>query len=269
MSEERDIAIHPTAIVSPGAEIASGVSIGPYSIVGGAVQLGAGSVLESHVVLSGRIRIGEGNRFFPFSSAGLEPQDLKYRGEPSEVVIGDGNTIREHVTIHAGTEGGGMVTRIGDNNLLMAYSHVAHDCLLGSNIVLANGATLAGHVTIDDSAIVGGLTAIHQFLRIGRLAMIGGMSGIVKDVPPFTMIAGGYRPGLAGLNVVGLRRAGFDSERIATFKQVYRLLFQRDMAQQERVAAAQDMAADDVDMVTMINFVVEAKRGVTQPRGDE
>ncbi|MDX8413726.1 MAG: acyl-ACP--UDP-N-acetylglucosamine O-acyltransferase [Mariprofundales bacterium] len=261
--------IHPTAIVAEDAQIASGVSIGPYCVVDGGVKLGEGCVLDSHVVLSGRTTIGAGNHFFPFSSAGLAPQDLKYHGEPSEVVIGDGNTIREHVTIHAGTEGGGMVTRIGDQNLLMAYAHVAHDCLLGSNIVLANGATLAGHVTIDDSAIIGGLTAIHQFLRIGRLAMIGGMSGIVKDVPPFTMIAGGYRPGLAGLNVVGLRRAGFSNERIACFKQVYRLLFQRDLSQQERIASAQDEANDDVDICRLIDFIATAKRGVTQPRGDE
>ncbi len=260
--------IHPTAIISPEAQLAAGVRIGPYCIIDGPVRLGEGCELHSHVVLSGRTTIGANNRFFPFASAGLVPQDLKYHGEPSEVIIGDGNTIREHATIHAGTEGGGMVTRIGDHNLLMAYSHVAHDCLLGSHIVLANGATLAGHVTIDDHAIIGGLSAIHQFLRIGRLAMIGGMSGIVKDVPPFTMIAGGYRPGLAGLNLVGLRRAGFDNERIALLKQVYRLLFQRDLPQQERCSAAQALAGEDADARHLIDFIASAKRGVTHPRGD-
>jgi len=249
--------------------LASKVRIGPYCIIDGPVILGEGCELHSHVVLSGRTTIGANNRFFPFSSAGLEPQDLKYHGEPSQVVIGDDNTIREHVTIHAGTEGGGMVTRIGHHNLLMAYSHVAHDCLLENNIVLANGATLAGHVTIDDRAIIGGLTAIHQFLRIGRLAMIGGMSGIVKDVPPFTMIAGGYRPGLAGLNVVGLRRAGFNNDRIALFKQIYRLLFQRDLSHKERVASALALADTDDDARDLIDFIDSAKRGVTQPRGDE
>ncbi len=261
--------IHPTAVVSGEAEIASDVTIGPYCVIEGPVRLGAGCELRSHVVLCGRTTIGENNRFFPFSSAGMEPQDLKYHGEPSEVVIGDGNTIREHATIHAGTEGGGMVTRIGDGNLLMAYSHVAHDCLLGSRIVLANGATLAGHVTVDDDAIIGGLSAIHQFLRIGRLAMIGGMSGIVKDVPPFTMIAGGYRPGLAGLNLVGLRRKGFGHERVARLKQVYRALFQRDLAQEERIAAARALVEDDEAACCLVDFIATAKRGVTQPRGEE
>jgi len=263
------VTIHPTAIVSSEAQLAPGVNIGPYCIIDGPVRLAKGCRLLSHVVLSGHTTIGSDNQFFPFSSVGLEPQDLKYHGEPSQVVLGDGNTIREHVTIHAGTEGGGMVTRIGDHNLLMAYSHVAHDCLLGNSIVLANGATLAGHVTIEDNAIIGGLTAIHQFLHIGRLAMIGGMSGIVKDVPPFTMIAGGYRPGLAGLNIVGLRRAGFSNDRIACFKQIYRLLFQRDLSQQERLSAARALAVGDVDACVFIDFIAFAKRGVTQPRGDE
>ncbi|RMH52087.1 MAG: acyl-ACP--UDP-N-acetylglucosamine O-acyltransferase [Zetaproteobacteria bacterium] len=261
--------IHPTAIVSPEAELAADVIVGPWCVIDGPVRIGSGCRLISHVVLSGRTTIGADNRFFPFSSVGLEPQDLKYRGEPSEVVIGCGNTIREHATIHAGTEGGGMVTRIGDGNLIMAYAHVAHDCWLGNRIVLANAATLAGHVTIEDDAIIGGLSAVHQFLRIGRLAMIGGMSGIVQDVPPFTMIAGGYRPGLAGLNLVGLQRKGFDAARIRRLKQVYRALFQRDAAREERIAAARAAAGDDEAAGHMVDFVAAAERGVTWPRGTE
>ncbi|MDX8408707.1 MAG: acyl-ACP--UDP-N-acetylglucosamine O-acyltransferase [Mariprofundales bacterium] len=265
----KGVEIHPTAQVSPSARLGNGVTIGPFCVIGEGVKLGDGCQLMSHVVLDGSLTIGARNRFFPFASAGLEPQDLKYHGENSSVVIGDDNTIREHTTIHAGTEGGGMVTTVGSSNLLMAYSHVAHDCRLGDRIVLANGATLAGHVSIDDDAIIGGLTAIHQFLRIGRLAMIGGMSGIVKDVPPFTMIAGGYRPGLAGLNLVGLRRHGFDKDRISRMKSVYRALFQRDSSQEARLCEAEFQAGEDADAAHFIGFIAAAKRGVTQPRGEE
>ncbi|MDQ6951089.1 MAG: acyl-ACP--UDP-N-acetylglucosamine O-acyltransferase [Mariprofundales bacterium] len=267
--ESRGVNIHQNAQVDPGAKLGVGVTVGPFCVVGSGVVLGDGCELASHVVLDGNLTVGARNRFFPFSSAGLEPQDLKYHGEESSVVIGDDNTIREHTTIHAGTEGGGMITRIGNGNLLMAYTHVAHDCQLGDHIVLANGATLAGHVTIEDDAIIGGLTAIHQFLRIGRLAMIGGMSGIVKDVPPFTMIAGGYRPGLAGLNLVGMRRHGFDKDRVSCMKRVYRALFQRDSSQEERLHEATTQAENDADAAYLIDFITTAKRGVTQPRGED
>lgn len=196
--------IHPTAIVSDKAKIGNNVKIGPYCVVDEHVSLGDGCELISHVSISGHTTVGSNNRFFPFSCIGHDPQDLKFHGEASELIIGDGNTIRESVTINPGTEGGGMLTRLGNNNLLMAYSHVAHDCLLENDIIMANNATLAGHVKVEDGAIIGGMSAIHQFLRIGKYSMIGGMSGVVKDIPPYCLTAGGYRPALAGLNLIGL-----------------------------------------------------------------
>src|SRR5437763_14408033 len=165
--------IHPTAIVAPGATLAEDVAIGPYCVIGEEVVLGAGVKLRAHIVVDGRTTIGEGTRIFPFASIGLEPQDLKYRGEPSTLVVGRNNTIREHVTMNPGTEGGGMVTRVGDHGLFMVGVHIAHDCQIGDNVVMANNATLAGHVVVGDNAVIGGLSAVHQFVRIGRYAMIG------------------------------------------------------------------------------------------------
>ena len=256
--------IHPTAIIEEGASLGQQVRIGPYCVVGAEVRMGDGCELMSHVVLTGRTRLGDNNRIFPFSSIGQIPQDLKYHGEPSEVIIGDNNQIRENVTINAGTEGGGMVTRIGDNNLLMAYVHVAHDCILGNGIVLANCATLAGHVEVDDDAIIGGLSAIQQFVRIGRLSMIGGMSGVTKDVAPFTLLAGGYRAGLSGLNIVGLKRHGFTLARIGVLKELYRLLLQEGGNREERLQEAESLIADnsDTDARHMIAFIRAAKRGL-------
>jgi len=255
--------IHPTAIVSPQAELGEDVHIGAFCQVDAHVRLGAGTRLISHVVITGHTTVGENNRFFPFSSIGHEPQDLKYHGEPSEVVIGHCNTIRENVTINPGTEGGGMLTRLGDHNLLMAYTHVAHDCVLANHIVMANCATLAGHVDVDDGAIIGGMSAIHQFLRIGRYAMIGGMSGIVKDVPPFCLTAGGYRPGLVGLNLVGLKRKGYSRDRIRTLKEIYRILLQSSENLDQRIAEALVLAEEDEDALHLIDFVAQARRGLT------
>lgn len=262
--------IHPTAIVSDKAVLGEGVKVGPYCIVDEHVSIGKGTELISHVVVSGHTRIGENNRFFPFSSIGHEPQDLKYHGEPSQVVIGDRNTIRENVTINPGTEGGGMLTRIGHDNLLMAYCHVAHDCLLDNGIVMANAATLAGHVEVHDGAIIGGMTAVHQFLRIGRYAMVGGMSGIVKDVPPFCLTAGGYRPGLVGLNLVGLRRRQFSKESISLLKEVYRLLLQSTAGKREdRIAEAETLAAHDAAAMHLVEFVKTARKGLTLHRREK
>lgn len=218
--------IHPSASVDPQAQLGSNVRIGPNSLVGPHVVIGDDCELVSHAIVTGHTTMGSGNRVFPFSSIGQEPQDLKYHGEDSEVIIGDNNTFRENVTVNAGTEGGGMVTRIGNNNLLMAYTHVAHDCILANGIVLANCATLAGHVEVEDHAIIGGLSAVQQFVRIGQLAMIGGMSGVTKDVPPFCLVAGGYRVGLCGLNVIGLKRRGYTLEKIGRLKDIYRILLQ-------------------------------------------
>jgi len=257
------ISVHPTAIVDSKAELASGVSIGPYCLVGPDVVIGENTELLSHTTVTGRTTMGAGNRVFPFSSIGQEPQDLKYHGEDSEVVIGDNNTFRENVTVNSGTEGGGMVTRMGSNNLLMAYTHVAHDCILGDGIVLANCSTLAGHVEVDDGAIIGGLSAIQQFVRIGQFAMIGGMSGVTKDVPPFCLVAGGYRAGLSGLNVIGLKRRGYTLEQVSRLKEVYRALLQESGKKDERLAAARALAGEDENAFSLIEFVSSAKRGLT------
>jgi len=261
-------AIHPTAVIGPDVDIHPDASIGPYCVLDGQVHIGAGTELISHVVISGRTRLGRGNRVFPFACIGHEPQDLKYAGEPSEIVIGDNNTIRENVTINPGTSGGGMLTSLGDDNLLMAYAHVAHDCHLGNGVILANCATLAGHVDIADGAIIGGLSAVHQFVRIGRYTMVGGMSGIVKDVPPFCLTAGGYRPGLAGLNLIGLRRRGLGKVSIGCLKQVYKVLFQSRGRLEDRLREAGQLAADDEHARHLVEFVRTARRGLTLHRRD-
>jgi len=255
--------VHASASVDPKAQLGANVRIGPNCLVGPNVVIGDNCELISHAVVTGRTTMGSGNRVFPFSSIGQEPQDLKYYGEESEVVIGDNNIFRENVTVNAGTEGGGMVTRIGNGNLLMAYTHVAHDCILGNGIVLANCATLAGHVEVDDNAIIGGLSAIQQFVRIGRLAMIGGMSGVTKDVPPFCLVAGGYRAGLCGLNIIGLKRRGYSLERVSLLKETYRLLLQEGGKREERLAAANEAAKGDEDALRLIEFIATAKRGLT------
>ena len=192
--------VHPTAIVDSGAKLADDVTIGPYCLVGGEVSLGVGVEVMSHVVIDGRTEIGQGCRIYPFTALGLRPQDLKYEGEPSHLVIGDNNTIREHVTMNPGTRGGGMVTRVGNDCLFMVGVHVAHDCRIGDNVIMAKEATLAGHVVVEDHAIIGGLAAVHQFVRIGQHAMVGGMSGVEQDVIPFGSVMG-ERASLTGLNL--------------------------------------------------------------------
>ncbi|MDQ6998771.1 MAG: acyl-ACP--UDP-N-acetylglucosamine O-acyltransferase [Mariprofundus sp.] len=256
--------IHPTAIIDSKAELGTDVSIGPYCVVGADVTIGDGCELLSHVVITGHTSMGSGNRVFPFTSIGQIPQDLKYHGEASQVIIGDNNQIRENATINAGTEGGGMVTRIGHNNLLMAYTHVAHDCLLGNHIVLANCSTLAGHVEVDDQAIIGGLSAIQQFVRIGKLSMIGGMSGVTKDVPPYCLLAGGYRAGLSGLNIIGLKRKGYKLKQITKLKEVYRVLLQEKANRDERLKQAETLL-DEHDEIghSLVAFVRSAQRGLT------
>ncbi|MDQ6965748.1 MAG: acyl-ACP--UDP-N-acetylglucosamine O-acyltransferase [Mariprofundaceae bacterium] len=261
--------IHPSAVIAQGASIADNVCIGPYCVIGEHVSIGEGCELMSHVVISGYTTVGKGNRFFPFSAVGMEPQDLKYHGEPSRVEIGDNNTFRENVTVNAGTEGGGMLTSIGNNNLLMAYVHIAHDCHLSNEIVMANCATLAGHITIYDGAIIGGMSAIHQFVRVGRFAMIGGMSGIGKDVPPFCLTAGGYRPGLAGLNIIGLKRRNFTLDDIGMLKKAYRILLQGSGSMKDKIAKAEHELDDHPLITEMLDFVREAERGLVMHRRDE
>jgi len=260
------IDIHPTAIVDARAELGPGVRIGAYSVIGAHVRLAERVRLDSHVAVDGRTTIGPGTAIFPFASIGHIPQDLKYKGEPSELVIGANNTIREHVTMNPGTTGGGMVTRVGDNCLFMVGSHVAHDCQVGDHVVMANNATLAGHVHVGDWAILGGLSAVHQFVRIGRHAMIGGMSGVEHDVIPYGSVMGN-RARLAGLNVVGLKRRGFTREQIHTLRTAYRLLFAQEGSMAERLSDAEEIYHDNETVMEIVAFIrADSSRAICQPR---
>jgi UDP-N-acetylglucosamine acyltransferase len=263
---EASASVHPTAVIAPGAELASDVTIGPYSVIGPHVRIGSKTTIGPHVVIDGHTTIGAENRIFQFASIGAEPQDLKYAGEASRLVIGDRNIIREFTTMNPGTTGGGMLTSIGDGNLFMAYSHVAHDCHIGDHCVLANGATLAGHVTLEDWVIVGGLAAIHQFVRVGESALISGGAMVIHDVPPYCN-ASGDRARLRGLNLVGLRRRGFDAARVRTVKQAYRSLFLSDQPFAAAQAQVREELGGDADVACLLDFVAASKRGVA-PAGE-
>jgi UDP-N-acetylglucosamine acyltransferase len=259
--------IHPTAIIAPGARLADDVVIGPYCVVGEHVALAAGVSLKAHVVLDGRTVIGEGTRIFPFASIGFEPQDLKYGGEESTLEIGRNNTIREHVTINPGTTGGGMVTRVGDNCLLMVGAHVAHDCQIGDHVIMANNATLAGHVIVEDNALLGGLCAVHQFVRIGRHAMIGGMSGVERDVIPYGQVMG-ERARLYGLNIIGMQRRGFNRDDIQGLRNAYNCLFGEEGTLSERVDEVEKRFAGIGPVDDLIAFIrADSSRAICQPKG--
>jgi UDP-N-acetylglucosamine acyltransferase len=219
--------IHPTAIISDSVKLGKDVTVGAYSVIDGNVSIDDGTKIHSHVAISGNTTIGKNCQIFPFASLGFAPQDLKYHGEPSSLVIGDNNTIREYVTMNPGTEGGGMKTVVGNNCLFMVSSHIAHDCKLGNNVILANNATLAGHVEIGDFSIIGGLSAVHQFVRIGAHAVIGGMSGVEHDVIPYGSVMG-ERANLAGLNLIGLKRRGFDRDTIHALRNAYKMIFEEE-----------------------------------------
>lgn len=254
--------VHPTAIVAPGAVLGPGVQIGPYAVIGPHVRIGAGTRVGPHAVIEGHTTIGRDNRIFQFASVGAEPQDLKYRGEESRLEIGDRNIIREFATLSTGTTGGGMVTRVGSDTLLMNYAHVGHDCQVGSHCVLANGATLAGHVTIGDWVIVGGLAAIHQFVRVGESAILSGGAMAVHDVPPFCN-ASGDRAKLRGINLIGLKRRGFDASRMRAIKRAYRLLFASKLPFADARARAGAELGGNPDVELMLAFLAESTRGVT------
>ncbi|MBM3597749.1 MAG: acyl-ACP--UDP-N-acetylglucosamine O-acyltransferase [Alphaproteobacteria bacterium] len=259
--------VHASAIVDPAAKLGAGVSIGPFCVVGPEVVLGDGVELVSHVVIAGRTRIGAKTRIFPFASIGHPPQDLKYRGEPSELLIGANCTIREQVTMNPGTEGGGMVTRVGDNCLFMVGAHVAHDCQLGDFVIMANNATLAGHVVVEEYAILGGLSAVHQFVRIGRHAMIGGMSGVENDVIPYGLVMG-ERARLSGLNIVGLRRRGFAREVIHDLRNAYRLLFAQEGTMSERLSDVAELFRSNEPVMQIVEFIgTDSSRAICQPKG--
>jgi UDP-N-acetylglucosamine acyltransferase len=242
------------------------VSVGPYSVVGSGVRLAAGVKVHSHVVLGGRTTIGPGSEIFPFASVGLSPQDKKYHGEASSLEIGRTCTIREHVTINPGTEGGGLVTRIGDDCLLLVGAHVAHDCVIGNNVILVNQATLGGHCRIGEYAILGGLSAVHQYVRIGESGFVGGMSGVENDVIPFGS-AIGNRAELGGLNIVGLTRRGFAREAIHQLRRAYRTLFGPDGTLKERLADVEEEFAGDANVAKIIDFIREGgDRSICTPR---
>jgi UDP-N-acetylglucosamine acyltransferase len=258
--------IHPTAVVDSKAEIAESAVIGPFCVVGPDVRLGESVELVSHVAVAGRTTIGDGTRIFPFASIGHPPQDLKYKGEPSTLEVGKNNQIREHVTMNPGTEGGGMVTRVGDNCLFMASAHVAHDCILGDHVIMANNATLAGHVMVGEYAFLGGLSAVHQFVRIGKHAMIGGMSGVEADVIPFGMVIGN-RAYLNGLNIVGLKRRGFSRDDIHTLRNAYRLMFAPEGTLQERLSDVEEQFQSNPVVMEILAFIrAESSRSLVTPK---
>ncbi len=258
--------IHATAVVDSKASLGKDVEIGPYCIVEGDVTLGDGVVLRSHVVVGGNTRVGTETEIYPFASIGLAPQDLKYAGENSELIIGCRNRIREYVTMNPGTTNGGMVTRVGDDCLFMTGSHVAHDCIVGDHVILANNATLGGHVTVGDYAILGGLSAVHQFARIGRHAIVGGMSGVENDVIPYGSVMGD-RARLSGLNIIGLKRRKFAKQDIHNLRTAYRMLFAEEGTLVERVDDVGAMFGGSEEIMEIIQFMrADSPRGITQPR---
>ncbi len=258
--------LHPTAVVASGAKLAPDVGIGPYCIVGEEVVLDAGVTLVSHVIVAGRTTVGAGTRIFPFAAIGLEPQDLKYRGEPSQLVIGRDNTIREYVTMNPGTAGGGMVTRVGDACLFMVGVHIAHDCRIGDHVVMANNATLAGHVVVDDYAVLGGLSAVHQHVRIGKHAMIGGMSGVERDVIPYGQVMGD-RARLTGLNIVGMQRRGFSREDIQGLRNAYQVMFGSEGTFSDRIAATAERFGGCAPVADILDFIrADSTRAICQPK---
>ncbi len=253
--------IDATAIVNPHAELDVDVEVGPYSLIGPKVKIGKGTVIKSHVVIEGHTTLGEGNTIFQFASIGAIPQDLKYKGEDSQLIIGSYNTVREFASLNPGTEGGGMITRVGDHNLLMMYCHIAHDCIIGNHNVVANGATLGGHVVVEDQAIVGGLVGIHQFVKIGTGAILGAGSMVSKDVPPFCN-ATGDRARLRGLNLEGIRRKKFSKDQIDALKKAYRIFFQSGLRTVEACQKVRREVPQTPEVQKMVCFIESSQRGV-------
>lgn len=253
--------IHSTAIVDPGARIAETAEIGPYCVVGADVEIGARTKLRGHLFLEGPLRIGEDNVFFPYSTVGVEPQDLKYKGERSETRIGHRNRIREFVTIHRGTEGGGMLTSIGDDSLLMAYVHVAHDARVGSHVVLANGATIGGHVEVGDWAWVGAFSGVHQYCRVGRHAIVGGYSVITQDVLPFSNTVSAREAKVYGANATGLERRGFLPETVDALHKAFRLLTRSGLNTSQAVARIREEVPASEEVEELLQFIDASQRG--------
>ncbi len=258
--------IHPTALVDPKADVAPSAKVGPYCVVGPNVVLGEGVVLHSHVVVEGRTSVGARTEIYPFASIGHQPQDLKYKGEPSTLEIGTDNLIREHVTMNPGTEGGGMVTRVGNHCAFLTASHVGHDSIVGNHVVFSNNVMLAGHCKIDDYVIFGGGAALHQFGRVGKHAFIGGMSAVENDVIPYGLVIGN-RAHLVGLNLVGLRRRGFTRDQMQSMREAYNLLFAEGGTLRDRVESVAGRFAGKPEVMEIVDFIrAEADRAICMPR---
>ncbi|HET9699367.1 MAG TPA: acyl-ACP--UDP-N-acetylglucosamine O-acyltransferase [Burkholderiales bacterium] len=253
--------IHATAVVDPRARLAPEVEVGPYAVIGPDVEIGQGCRIGPHAVITGHTRIGRDNRIFQFASVGDAPQDKKYRGEATRLEIGDGNIIREFCTLNTGTVQGGGLTRIGDDNLFMAYAHVAHDCVVGSHTVFANCATLGGHVRIDDWVILGGFTAVHQFCHIGAHVMTGGGSMIVKDVPPYMKVAGSFAQA-HGINAAGLKRRGFSADALAGIKRAYKTVYRSGLTLEEAKRTLEEQVAECPEVAPFLEFFADASRGI-------
>ena len=259
--------IHKTAIVDHKAKISSSVNIGPYCVIGPNVEIGENTKIYSHVNISGNTKIGTGNKIYPFASIGNDPQDLKYNGEETKLIIGDNNKIREYVTINPGTEGGGSLTKIGNNCLFMISSHIAHDCHVGNNVVIANNVPLGGHVTIEDSVVIGGNSAVQQYTRIGRLAMIGGITGVLKDVIPFGL-SFGNRNYLRGINLIGLKRKKYDNKKIMELDTAFKKIFSSKNLHENLSKINGEYKGNDL-VVEVINFISkDKKRPICTPNSE-
>ena len=255
-----DVQIHPTAIIDPGAQLGAGTVVGPYCIVAAGVSLGEGCWLQHHVTLGGPLTAGSGNKFYAYCSIGQQTQDLKYRGEPTYLEIGDDNCFREFVTINRSTSEAGK-TRVGSGGNFLAYSHIGHDCTVGDAVIFSNNGTLAGHVQVGDHAVIGGLTAVHQFCRIGRFAITGGCSKIVQDVPPF-MIADGNPAKVRGINQVGLERRGYAPEKIKPIKEAFRLIYRAKLNTAQALEAMRQQLAQSEEVQLILKFIDESERGI-------
>ena len=256
--------IHPQAVVASGAKIGARVRIGAYAIVGEHVELGEGCMLDAHAVVQGPAVIGRHNVFHPFCSIGGDPQDLKFHGEQTELIVGDGNTFREYVTVSRGTVGGGGKTSIGNGSLFMAYSHIAHDCQVGNETIFANGATLAGHVAVEDFATIGAFSPVHQFCRIGRYAYVGASTVITQDVPPFSRVVTERSTKSYGVNSIGLERKGFSKERLEALQRAYRLLLRAKMNTSQAVAEMRATLGTSEDVAELVRFIEAAERGIVK-----
>ena len=250
--------IHKTAIIDSNAKISKNVTIGPYSVIGPNVEIGDGTVIQSHVNITGNAKIGANNKIYPFASIGNDPQDLKFKGEKTSLEIGDNNKIREYVTINPGTEGGGGKTKVGNNCLFMVSSHIAHDCIVGDNVILANNVPLGGHAHVDDNAIIGGNSAVQQFTRVGKFAMIGGMCGVVRDVIPYG-IAHGNRSILQGLNLIGLRRKNIPNKEILSLSEAYKIIFKSDNLTENLSNLSNDLRKNEL-VSEVVNFIEKDKK---------